>query len=180
MKTIVVDLNDENGIKNAIKDLRQYRNGIKSKALKLIDRMLRVGEEYAINSVAHIDTGETLSSIKGYRNGTKGVIVAGGNAIWIEFGTGVKNNGSVGGSPHPKGGELGMSIGTYGQGHGADPNGWWYFDGAEIKHTYGIKANMFMYKTALELQRVAPELAKEVFSTCLIKNKNFSMKFQPL
>lgn len=165
MTKVIVDLNADNGIKNAIKELRQYRNSIKSKTLKLIDRMLSVGEEYAINSVAHIDTGETLSSIMGYRNGTKGVIVAGGNAIWIEFGTGVKNNGSAGTSPHPKGGELGMTIGTYGLGHGADPNGWWYYDDGEIKHTYGIKANMFMYKTALELQRVCPELAKEVFST---------------
>ena len=165
MKKIVVDLNADNGIKNAIKELRQYRNSIKSKTLNLLDKMLKVGEDYAINSVAHVDTGETLSSIRGYRNGTKGVIVAGGNAIWIEFGTGVKNNGSVGSSPHPKGEELGMTIGTYGAGHGADPNGWWYYDEGEIKHTHGIKANMFMYKTALELQRVCPEMAREVFST---------------
>ena len=165
MTTIKVDLNADNGIKNAIKELRQYRNSIKSKTLKLIDSMLRFGEDYAINSVAHVDTGETLSSIKGYRNGTKGVIVAGGNAIWIEFGTGVRNNGSAGTSPHHKGEELGMTIGTYGQGKGADPNGWYYYDDGEVVHTFGIKANMFMYKTALELQRVCPELAKEVFRT---------------
>ena len=165
MTKIIVDLNADNGIKNAIKELRKYKNDIKRKTLKLIDSMLKFGEDYAINSVAHIDTGETLSSIRGYRNGDKGVIVAGGNAIWIEFGTGVRNNGSAGTSPHPKGSELGMAIGTYGKGHGADPNGWWYYDEGEVKHTYGIKANMFMYKTALELQRVCPELAKEVFGT---------------
>ena len=165
MRTIIVDLNKEDSIKSAIKELRQYKNDIKRKTLKLIDSMLKIGEEYAINSVAHIDTGETLSSIRGYRNGNKGVIVAGGNAIWIEFGTGVRNNGSAGTSPHPKGEELGMTIGTYEKGHGANPNGWWYYDEGEIKHTYGIKANMFMYKTALELKQVCPELAKEVFST---------------
>ena len=164
MKNIQVNILDPKSVDKAIKELNAYRQEFDRKVLALIDKMVEHGEDYAVNTLAHIDTGETLSSIMGYRNGNKGVIVAGGNAIWIEFGTGVKNNGSAGSSPHPKGGELGMNIGTYGQGKGANPNGWWYYKDGEIKHTYGIKANMFMYKTSLELQRVCPELAKEVFA----------------
>lgn len=127
--------------------------------------MCEFGEDYAINLVGHIDTGETINSIKGYRQDDKGVIVAGGNAIWLEFGTGVKHNGGVGSYPHPLASKLGMSaIGTYGAGHGADKNGWYYpSEDGEWKHTYGIEANMFMYRTAQELINQFPDMAMEVF-----------------
>lgn len=164
MRTIVVELGPD-GIKRAIQEIRDYKKEVQRKTKELLQYMVEYGEEYAINAVTHVDTGETLNSVKGYRTGNKGVIVAGGNAIWLEFGTGVKNNGSAGSSPHPKGSELGMVIGGYGAGHGADPKGWWYEDeSGEYKHTYGIRATQFMWKTALELQKVAPELAMEVFS----------------
>lgn len=163
MKTISINLS-ESSIDDAIKQVRQYKNDINRKTLLLLDRMLKYGEDYAINAVGHVDSGETLSTISGYRNGNRGVIVAGGNAIWIEFGTGVRYNGSAGSSPHPMGEELGMRIGEYGKKQGANPSGWWYYDENKLRHTYGIKANMFMYKTAQELVRIAPELAREVFA----------------
>jgi hypothetical protein len=161
-KKITIQLSEES-IKAAIKELNAYKRELNKKVQALIDAMVAHGEDYAINQVGHVDTGETLSSIHGYRDGNKGVVVAGGNAIWLEFGTGVRHNGSAGGSPHPVGAELGMTIGEYGQGKGANPNGWWYYDGDKVKHTYGIPANMFMWRTARELERVAPELAREVF-----------------
>lgn len=162
MKKITIQLSEES-IKAAIKELNKYKRELDKKVNALIELMLKHGEDYAINQVGHVDTGETLSSIHGYRDGNKGVVVAGGNAIWLEFGTGVRHNGAQGSSPHPVGAELGMTIGDYGQGKGANPNGWWYYDGDKVKHTYGIPANMFMWHTARELERVAPELAKEVF-----------------
>ena len=162
MQKITIQLSEES-IKAAIKELAKYKRELNKKTLELIDLMLKHGEDYAINQVGHVDTGETLSSIRGYRDGDKGVIVSGGNAIWLEFGTGVKHNGAVGGSPHPKGSELGMTIGNYGHGKGANPRGWWYYDDGKVKHTYGTEANLFMWKTARELERVAPELAREVF-----------------
>jgi hypothetical protein len=163
-KKITIQLSEES-IKAAIKELNAYKRELNKKVQALIDAMVAHGEDYAINQVGHVDTGETLSSIHGYRDGNKGVVVAGGNAIWLEFGTGVRHNGSAGGSPHPVGAELGMTIGEYGQGKGANPNGWWYYDGDKVKHTYGIPANMFMWRTARELERVAPELAREVFAS---------------
>ena len=163
MKKITIQLS-EASINQAIKELKAYKREIARKVQKLIDLMVQHGEDYAINQVGHVDSGETLSSIHGYRDGNKGVVVAGGNAIWLEFGTGVRHNGAQGSSPHPVGAELGMTIGEYGQGKGASPNGWWYYDGDAVKHTYGIPANMFMWHTARELERVAPELAKNIFS----------------
>lgn len=150
-------------IDKAIKELNAYKKELKRKTEALIDAMVQYGEDYAINAVGHVRTGETLTSIEGYRKGNVGVIVAGGNAIWLEFGTGVRHNGAAGSSPHPKGAELGMTIGGYGDGHGANPGGWWYYDETGLKHTYGIEANMFMYKTGQELRMVFPKLAKEVF-----------------
>ena len=162
MKKIVISLSDQS-INSALKELQAYKKELSRKVNQIIDLMCKYGEDYAINQVGHVDSGETVSSIHGYRQGNKGVIVAGGNAVWLEFGTGVRYNGSAGSSPHPVGEELGMVIGEYGLKHGANPNGWWYYDGEQAKHTYGVKANMFMWKTARELERVAPELAKEVF-----------------
>lgn len=162
MKKITLTL-DTKSIDNAIEELQGYKVELNSKTEKLLDLMLEHGEDYAINELGHIDTGETLSSIYGYRDGDKGVILAGGNAIWLEFGTGIRHNGPAGGSPHPKGTELGMIIGEYGQGKGANPGGWWYYDGDEVKHTYGIPATMFMWRTSRELEESATELAKEVF-----------------
>lgn len=163
MKTIRITLSPQ-GIDKAISDLRDYKKRLSKVVNTLLDKMVQFGEDYAINAVGHVDTGETLSSIHGYRKGKRGVIVAGGNAIWLEFGTGVTYNGSAGGSPHPKGSELGMTIGTYGQGKGSDPNGWYYLgDDGKLKHTYGIKANMFMYQTAKVLREEVPELAKGLF-----------------
>ena len=162
MKKITMSLSGQS-IGEAIKELRAYKRELNAKILHLIDLMCQYGEDYAINQVGHVDTGETVSTIRGYRQGNKGVIVAGGNAIWLEFGTGVRYNGPAGGSPHPKGTELGMKIGEYGKGQGANPNGWWYYDGEKVRHTFGIAANMFMWRTAREIERVAPELAREVF-----------------
>lgn len=163
MKKITLTLS-EASINQAIKDVKAYKRELATKMNKLIDLMCQYGEDYAINQVGHVDSGETLSTIHGYRKGDKGVIVAGGNAVWLEFGTGIRHNGPAGSSPHPVGEELGMIIGEYGLKHGADPNGWWYYDGDKVKHTYGTQANLFMWKTARELERIAPELAREVFS----------------
>jgi hypothetical protein len=150
----------------AVKRLKQYKADLNRKTQALLDAMVAFGEDTAINLLGRVDTGGTLETIQGYRNGNKGVIVAGGAAIFLEFGTGITHNGPAGSSPHPKGSELGMTIGGYGQGKGADPGGWWYYDEAgRLRHTKGVAAQMFMWKTARELERIAPELAREVFQS---------------
>jgi hypothetical protein len=57
-------------------------------------------------------------------------------------------------------------IGTYGKGHGADPNGWYYPDEAgEWHHTYGIPATMFMWRSAQTTRAKIPEMARRFFHT---------------
>ena len=116
-KTITIPLS-EDALNATIYDLRKYSNELRGKMQRLITAMCRHGEQYAISHVTRIDTGATVSSIHGYRKGNTGVIVAGGNAVWLEFGTGVYYNGNPNGSPHPIGAELGMIIGEYGKQHG--------------------------------------------------------------
>lgn len=162
-KRIVVS-SDSNGLQELATWIQDYANDLPHKAEAIIDSMLSKGEAYAFFSLWHVDTGETLNSIMGYRNGNKGVLLVGGNAIWIEFGTGVVAN--SGNAPHPKAVELGMlPWGTYGKQQGSNPNGWWYIgDDGEAHHTYGIPSNRFFYNTAQMLRRQCPDIAKEVFA----------------
>ena len=150
--------------------LKAYADDLERKANSLLTNMLQEGETYAINSLGHIDTGETLASILGYREGDYGIIKAGGSAIWIEFGTGVTFNSEM----HPKAAELGMSAhGTYVSPppfnksqtpHGGDPDGWYYInERGERVHTYGIPQNRFMYNTAQMLRKEYKRIAQEVF-----------------
>lgn len=169
-KVITVELY-QHSLEKAAEWLEKYAKDTLPKYCQdLISLMCKRGEEYAINEVGHIDTGATLSTIQGYRRDDKGVIVAGGAAIWIEFGTGVARN--FGTAPHPKAAELKIDPwGTYGDGHGASFNGWYYpddegpyeYNGRRYSHTFGIPANHFMYNTAQELKRTFPDMAKEVF-----------------
>ena len=154
-------------IDKAIRKLRRYETQIERNVQQLLDRMVADGEDYAVNQLGHVDTGETLASIIGYRDGNTGFIVAGGAAVWIEFGTGVYRN--QGGQPHPMASALGMSEwGTYGSGHGNNPDGqYWYYpdDSAPggFSRTRGIEMNPFLYDTAQALRNQVYARAREVF-----------------
>ena len=100
-------------------------------------------------------------------NGNISVVVAEGeDAVWCEFGSGVYHNGSVGSSPHPKGNELGFTIGSYGKGYGKQ-QAWGYYTDPESKTglviTRGTPASMPMYNAAQEVLRKSVEIAREVF-----------------
>lgn len=177
-KTVIRVSLTEASINSAIKEIKSYKRKMYGKMQRLITAMCKEGEAYAIANVTHIDTGETVQSIQGYRKGNHGVIVAGGQAIWLEFGTGVYWNGHPNGSPNPYGEEHGFLIGEYGNQHGLE-QGWFYpttdpryeivrhtKDGdvhTGYGYTHGIKADMFMYKTVKMLKERFPDMARTVF-----------------
>lgn len=159
-------------IRKAASELKQYRQGLPSKveelrrqiaeriaadarggfATAIVDDLLQGGSRNA-NVEVMVDEAGTTSL----------VIAVGEDAIWCEFGAGVYHNGSVGSSPHPKGTELGFTIGTYGEGKGARQT-WGFYDGGELKLTHGTPASMPMYNA---MQRVCDEIARiaqEVFA----------------
>lgn len=173
-----------NGVEELSDMLKQLKKRVDKSVKELLNVMASEGEQYAINNLGHIDTGETLASISGLRQGNQAIILAGGNAMWIEFGTGVAKNA---GNLHPDVVSSPVDIyahGSFGAGKGANPNGWWYkndsltFNQMKYKsysvsgdankadlyvHTMGIEANMFMYHTYEKLVDKLPDYAKESF-----------------
>ena len=90
------------------------------------------------------------------------VIASGNDAVFVEFGAGVYNNGSVGTSPHPKGAELGFTIGSFGKGNGRK-DVWGYYGEGGLTLTHGTPASMPMYRGMREACDRLAEIAWEVF-----------------
>lgn len=90
------------------------------------------------------------------------VVADGKDAIWCEFGAGVYHNGSVGSSPHPRGVELGYTIGSYGKGYGKG-KAWGYYEDGELKITRGTPAAMPMYNAMKSVVAKAVTIAREVW-----------------
>lgn len=158
---ITIRLNEES-IDSALNDLENYKQKISERTTELVDFAIKFGEEYAYNNIMNM-TGELANGVIGERVGKKGTITAGGNALWVEFGTGVGLN--QGYAPHPKRDELGMvAWGEYGLKLGRNPNGWNYKDDSgKWHHTKGIRANMFMWKTSQEIRKRYAKWAKQIF-----------------
>lgn len=90
------------------------------------------------------------------------VVAKGEEAVFIEFGAGVYYNGSAGSSPRPGGGELGLTIGSYGLGKGKQ-NAWAYTDETGTKIiTRGTPARMPMYKSMAKVAENIYTIAREV------------------
>ena len=161
-KVLKTDLSSQ-GLEQIADFLEDYATTVLPKNCDLlIDEMCKKGEDWAINGLGHIDTGETLTTIMGYREGNTGLIVANGAAIWIEFGTGVTYNGA--GYNYPKAVDGIVGHGEFGEGNGANIHGWFYIgNDGEAHHTYGIPANHFMYNTAQALKSEYWRIAREVF-----------------
>ena len=148
-------------IMDAAKQLRKYAESLQSKTENLVQELGDYGLDSAANLLGHVDTGETLESLQFTREGTSGTVTAGGNAVWIEFGTGVLAN--AGDAPHPKKDEVGaVGWGEYGLGLGKDT--WWFTNkyGKQV-WTAGIHMNPFMYETAQSLRFSLTDFAKEAF-----------------
>lgn len=169
-KVIRVGLNTKD-INKAIKELEKY----KREFLKKVDTYReRLAEEIAVNASLNFGSSLMEDKVRGGmrkpdvkvrvdKRGNIAVVVADGeDAVWCEFGAGVYHNGSVGSSPHPKGNELGFTIGSYGEGHGKQ-SAWGYYEDGELVITRGTPASMPMYNAAQEVMRKAIEIAREVF-----------------
>lgn len=118
----------------------------------VVDDLLRGGARSASVDVS-VDT----------RGNVSVVIAKGEDAVWVEFGAGVYHNGSAGSSPHPKGGELGMTIGGYGKGHG-ERNVWGFYEDGELVLTHGTPAAMPMYNAMKTVCEEVVDIAREVFN----------------
>ena len=176
MQTIKIELTTKS-LNDAIKQVQKQKEKVEH-TVSMFLRLLAIrGADVAKMYVGKIDTGRTINSIEGMLvNKDKAVIVAGGHAVWLEFGTGVAKNSE----PYPDELPPGISpIGTYGKGHGSNPDGWYYKPkngkgiytikdqqtGEEVSlaFTKGIKARRFMHNAKEFLIREAPSWAKNFF-----------------
>ena len=162
-------------IDQAIAKLEQLKQEVQEATHKLLKYIADSGVKIAKANVKNIDTGATKSSIKAfmYVNQDKAVIIAGGNAVWLEFGTGVHYN-KPGSYPLSLPSGI-VDIGQYGKKNGLK-DGWIYpttdpryeltdeyGNGLGIAYTHGLKANRFMYKALCKIRDNAPQWAIDIF-----------------
>lgn len=164
---------DPNSIDKAIREVQQYKAEIVRKTELLRERVAtliawKATQGFSSAIVTDLINGEMRNGSVDVqvdeRGGISVIIAIGDDAAFIEFGAGVYYNGSVGSSPHPKGAELGMTIGSYGKGHGAK-NVWGFYEDGELKLTHGTPASMPMYNAMKEVCADIANIAKEVFGS---------------
>ena len=156
-------------IDRAIAELDEYIESLDAKTNELTRRLTDMGVLRAMDLVT-VYSGEALNSIHGYiEDSGKGIIVADGHCIYIEFGTGVKGEGN----PHPSQEWLSFMNWIYGSGGTifttkSGKTGWYYpvnEERTEWRFTQGIESNPFMYNTVQYLKEELNNVAKEVFTS---------------
>ena len=172
MKNIEIRL-DPKSVENAIKELQAYKKEVENKARLLVQRLTDYGADIArikIVDMGAVYSGELLSGVDGYFSPLLNagyVKVTSDHVAFVEFGTGVVGQQS----PHTNGEYLSKAAWVYATGQKIFTTkdgkvGWIYpTDDGGFRFTEGMKSRPFMYQTALELQRVFPQMAKEVFAT---------------
>lgn len=167
-KTIKMNLS-EGSIQNAVKELERYKQSLISKNDLFVQRLSEVGIPVIDANIAAAqgdsdkshNTYIKLNSFGSYSRAV--LVVEGRDLLMIEFGAGIHYNTPAGTSPHPKGQELGYTIGSYGKGHGAED--YWYYqaESGETVRSYGTESTMPVYKASVEIRQKIREIAKEVF-----------------
>lgn len=154
-------------IQKAIQEIKSYQSELDYKCQKFAERLAEEGLSTAKAIIQrHVYSGETIGSLR-IETDSAGkvtrlrIVVESEAILFLEFGSGIKYSNTE----NPLAGEFGYGPGTYpGKGHWNDPNGWWYLgDDGEYHHTYGMEAQMPMYKASIEMAQKAVKIAKEVF-----------------
>ena len=168
-KQIKINLFDSRGLDKAIQQIRQYQNSLNDKCAEFVRRLAEVGipviDENIAAAQGDSDKGHnTYIKINSFGSYSQAELIVESNSIlWIEFGAGVHFNGHLGSSPHPKGNELGYTIGSYGKGQGKN-DFWFYYAGSgEAVMSHGTGSTMPVYKAGLEIKKQVLKIAKEVF-----------------
>lgn len=154
-------------IDNALALLSTFTESTLDKVDELIALMVEEGEYVALTKCLPAESGETSDSIlseskvTGVRHNRYGYIIAGGAAIWLEFGTGVYYPDNY---PGEKPSKI-VGRGEYGQKKGSTGKPWAYYDEKQGKFrvTRGLPARAFMWQTATHLRNHFPELARKVW-----------------
>lgn len=173
-KTINIDLNKKNSVRDAIKQLRAYKSELHRKCRTFVSRLATVGIETAKLNCGEYGNVITFSRDidSRYAGGAKGRIVAVGTPVarlrsgetiymnpllMAEFGSGFE--------ARVLDKVEGVGQGTFpGQTHAFDPMGWWYTDeDGETHHSYGETPTYPMHSADIAMILDINRIAKEVF-----------------
>jgi hypothetical protein len=175
-KVIKIGLNTKD-IDSAIREVEKYKQDFLRKVDVFRDRLAKEITDIAQSGFNSAMVDDILPGYGSSRSASvkvdfdsKGnittVFTSGEDAIWVEFGSGVYHNGSVGSSPHPQGAKLGYTIGSYGKGYGKG-NVWGYYTNPDEKTglvlTHGTPATMPMYNAMKTVSAKVISIAREVF-----------------
>lgn len=157
------------GINELIKKLEAYNSQLNDKNEVFVKRLAEIGLPVIDSKISEAEGDSDKShyayiKINRYQDYSEArLIVEGKDLLFIEFGAGVHYNTAAGTSPHPKGEELGYTIGSYGKGHGSQDH--WYYTGENGTSmvSYGTQATMPVYSAYAEIRRKIITIAKEVF-----------------
>lgn len=168
-RKITFSLSSES-IREAIHKIEEYKEELKFKSSVFVQRLAEEGLK-VIEANKYSEGDADFNGLHSYvwvdesGSTTKATLVlAGKDVAFIEFGAGVHYNGNGGSSPHPQGQKLGMTIGSYGKGHGLEDS-WVYYDSeqARFRVSYGTRAAMPMAKADEAIRKKYLDIAKEVF-----------------
>ena len=170
MTKITVDALSADSLSKAADRVRKlqrvYVNRNRMFVKKLCEAGFRVIQENASNGAGDSEPPEISMPhvMVGYKDGlmTATLRLQGEDVMFVEFGAGITYNGPAGQSPNPLGAKLGYTIGSYGQGHGAQE--YWFYDDEEGTHlSFGTEATMPMYKAGREVRQKYASIARSVF-----------------
>ncbi len=158
---ITINPFDSKSIADAVKKVEQYEKSFKAKETEFVRRLKEIGVSVASTGFALADyDGENDVRVTETQNGNRALVIAYGATVgFIEFGTGIKfpdyNSSGMSYTPPPHG--------SYGQGKGANPKGWWFGQGSGGRHTYGNPPAEAMRTARDAMVEQVAQIAREVW-----------------
>ena len=161
----------EKSIQNAINEVRKYQRELISKNEVFVRRLAELGIPIIDQNIAAAQgdsdkSHNTYIKINSFGSYSEAKLVVEGKSIlFIEFGAGIRYNGSAGTSPHPKGEEFGYTIGSYGKGQGKNDFWFYYTDTGEAVMSHGTESTMPVSRASQEIIRNIRRIEREVFGS---------------
>lgn len=170
---IGLSLTTQGSIEKAIQALEDYQKSLQEKSKIFVDKLGEYGLNVLNINIGRISPfykGEDLTtSLEKQNNGYTAIISINGKEVaFIEFGAGIIFNTEVGGSLHPKGKDLNLTIGSYNDKssrNAESPTGWYFKDdNGEKQHTYGTPTYAPLHNTEMAIINIINIVAREVFA----------------
>ena len=158
-------------IQNAIKEIEAYKRQFIDRNELFVRRLAELGIPVIDQNIAaaqgdsekNHNTYIKVNSFGSYSEAK--LVVEGSDLLYIEFGAGIRYNGSAGTSPHPKGEEFGYTIGSYGKVQGKNDFWFYYADTGETVMSHGTEATMPVFRASQEIIQNIRRIAREVFGS---------------